>query len=343
LHTGNSPNHFIDAAVEPQFLPDFMSDSGQSHINRIFMMFKRTVFAACLLAGVAVSALSPARAEDIATRIFNIENQIRQLTGQLEELNHSIRQLQQQVANGGAANGSGATQQQGDLQPAPVVSDKPKMNLKKLAAAEPDTMGEQTQAEAAIGETNSTGAGTESIVDGTQLAAPPKKVATISGILNEDGAQVDGAQPAVADGTQQPADGIEQVSLTPATDTPEALYEKNYEALLRRQFGNAETGFRDFLVKYPQHSLSGSAQFQLGETFYAQGKYEEAARNYLQGYKTYPKSRRAPDSLMKLGLSLGKLGQKEQACNALASVSTDFPRAIEVKKRADAEYKRGGC
>jgi tol-pal system protein YbgF len=311
------------------------------------MMFKRTVFAACLLASVAASAVSPARADDIATRIFNIENQIRQLTGQIEELNHSMQTLQQQIANGGAATGGAATQQQGDLQPAPVAPAKPKINLKKLATTEPTTLGEQTQAEAAIGETSNS-AGTETIVDGTQQTAAaqpvaPKRVATISGILNEDGTQVDGAQSTVADGTQQPADGIEQVSLTPATETPEALYEKHYEALLRRQFGDAEGGFRDFLAKYPQHSLAGSAQFQLGETFYAQGKYEDAARNYLQGYKTYPKSRRAPDSLMKLGLSLGKLGQKEQACNALASVSTEFPRAVEVKKRADAEYKRGGC
>ncbi len=295
------------------------------------MMFKRTVFAACLMAGVAMAAAVPAKAEDIATRIFNIENQIRQLTGQLEELNHSMQQLQQQVANGGTANTGGATQQQGDLQPAPVVPAKPKMTLKKLAS-DAGVAADGTQAEAAIGES-------ETIVDGTQQpVAAPKQVATISGgVLNADG-----TEPAVADDTA-PADGIEQVSLTPATETPEALYEKYYESLLRRQFGDAESGFRDFLTKYPQHSLSGSAQFQLGETFYAQGKYEDAARNYLQGYKTYPKSRRAPDSLMKLGLSLGKMGQKEQACNALASVATEFPRAVEVKKRADAEYKRGGC
>ena len=308
------------------------------------MMFKRTVFAACLMAGVAVSAGSTARADDIATRIFNIENQMRQLTGQLEELNHSVQQLQQQMANGGTATVGGATQQQGDLQPAPVVPAKPKMNLKKLAS-DAGVAADGTQAEAAIGES-------ETIVDGTQQAsaavqpAAPKQVATIAGALNADGTQVDGTQAAVADGTQAQdgtVDGVQQVSLTPATETPEALYEKYYEALLRRQFGDAEGGFRDFLSKYPQHSLAGSAQFQLGETFYAQAKYEDAARNYLQGYKTYPKSRRAPDSLMKLGLSLGKLGQKEQACNALASVSTEFPRAVEVKKRADAEYKRGGC
>ena len=133
------------------------------------------------------------------------------------------------------------------------------------------------------------------------------------------------------------------MSLTPQADTPEAVYERWYEALLRRQFPEAEVGFRDFLQKFPDHSLAGSAQFQLGETFYAQGDYQEAARNFLQGYKTYPKSRRAPDSLLKLGMSLKKLGQKDQACAALGSVGSEFPRAVEAKKRADAEYKRGGC
>lgn len=306
------------------------------------MMFKRTVFAACLMAGVALSVSAPARADDIATRIFNIENQIRQLTGQIEELNHSVQQLQQQLSGGG--------QQQGALEQAPAQPAKPKPNLKKLAATSLQQDGQPV--ETAIGEQTSDG--TEMIVDnGGQAAAAPtavaKKAAVISGsgVLNADGTQLDGTQVAVSDGTQPAvsgSDGIEQVSLTPAnTETPEALYEKNYEALLRRQFGDAETGFKDFLAKYPQHSLSGSAQFQLGETFYAQGKYEDAARNYLQGYKTYPKSRRAPDSLMKLGLALNKLGQKEQACAALASVGTEYPKAVEVKKRADAEYKRGGC
>ena len=64
------------------------------------------------------------------------------------------------------------------------------------------------------------------------------------------------------------------------------------------------------------HSLAGSAQYWLGETFYAQGNFREAAQNFLHGYKNYPKSRRAPDSLLKLGISLNKLGQTQQACAA---------------------------
>lgn len=313
-------------------------------------MVKTYVFAAALL----VSAAIPAGAQDIATRILNIENQIRNLTGQIEELNHSVQLLQQQMGSKG--------QQSGALDApdaaAPATQQRP--NLKKLAEAPIDDAG----------------AGIETITDAP--AAPAKKVQIVGAdvvdpapgpttlgsgqnnsaangdfsgqvLVPEENTDVASAasptQPAVDNG--QPgansADSIEQVSLTPATDTPEAMYEKYYEALLRRQFGEAEAGFRSFLQKYPQHSLAGSAQYQLGETAYAQGDFQEAARNFLQGYKNYPKSRRAPDSLLKLGLSLRKLDQKDQACAALASVSTEFPRAVEAKKRAQAEYKRAGC
>jgi tol-pal system protein YbgF len=138
-----------------------------------------------------------------------------------------------------------------------------------------------------------------------------------------------------------PAEGIEQVSLQP--DTPQALFERSNEALLRRQFPDAADGFRKLLDTYPDHSLAGSAQYWLGETYYAQGDFRTAAQNFLAGYQKYPKGRRAPDSLLKLGLSLNKLGQKDQACASFNSVAAEYPKAIEAKKRAQTELKRAGC
>jgi tol-pal system protein YbgF len=297
-------------------------------------MFKKTAFAAILLACVSM----PAGAQDIATRILNIENRLRDLTGQMEELNNSMRQLQAQLGN---------TQQGAAEQPAP--------KLKKLSAVDP---GVETIEDAPVAAApakpkkqaiilGNEPIETEDLAPGpTNLGSGQNNAAGGQGVVVQDGttdvAAAAPSQPAVADGAA-PSDSIENVSLTPSADTPEALYEKNYETLLRRQFGDAEAGFRQFLQKYPDHSLAGSAQYQLGETFYAQGNYQEAARNFLQGYKNYPKSRRAPDSLLKLGLSLRKLDQRDQACAALASVSTEFPRAVEAKKRADAEIKRAGC
>jgi tol-pal system protein YbgF len=303
----------------------------------IFNMFKSTAFAALLLASVAM----PASAQDIATRILNMENRLRDLTGQMEELNYSMQQLQKQLANG---------QQQGAVEtPAPLklkrlaepAPDAGIENIEDVPAAvsvakpkkqaiilgdEPIETQELAPGPSTLGSGQNNSAGT-----GGQVVAPEQDVAVVA---PADNAVVDGAQT---------TPGVEQVALQPATDSPEALYEKHYETLLRRQFSEAEVGFRQFLEKYPDHSLAGSAQYQLGETFYAQGQYQEAARNFLQGYKNYPKSRRAPDSLVKLGLSLRKLDQRDQACAAFASVATEFPRAVESKKRAQAEQKRAGC
>lgn len=152
-----------------------------------------------------------------------------------------------------------------------------------------------------------------------------------------------------ATATQPPSNGdsIQTVSLQPdaatQTETPESLYERSNESLLRRQFGDAEQGFTAFLQKYPDHSLAGSAQYWLGETYYAENDFKRAAANFLQGYKKYPTSRRAPDSLLKLGMSLDRLGQNDQACAAYAAVSNEYPKAVDARKRAQAEAKRAGC
>jgi TolA-binding protein len=76
---------------------------------------------------------------------------------------------------------------------------------------------------------------------------------------------------------------------------------------------------------------------------YAKGDYQQAAQNFLAGYKTYPKSRRAADSLLKLGISLNKMGETQQGCAALNTVADAYPKAVDAKKRAQVELKRANC
>jgi tol-pal system protein YbgF len=298
------------------------------------IMFKRTFFAIALLAGTAL----PVAAQDIATRILNIENQIRTLTGQIEELNHSIQQLQRQVQG---------SNQQGSLElPAQV---KPKQQAVVLVPApgegievigEPEAPAKPKQQAIIVGAENDTGLG-----DVAAQAVPGEDgEAAIGEQQTEQIAQapLNQVEPGVVDSTQQ-GQSIEQVSLTPQTESAEAMYERYYEAQLRKRYDEAETGFNEFLQKYPDNNLAGTVQYRLGEVFYARSDFRAAAANFLKGYTQYPKSRRAPDSLVMLGLSLRKLGEKEKACDALGSVASEFPRAVEAKKRAQAEYKRAGC
>jgi tol-pal system protein YbgF len=95
--------------------------------------------------------------------------------------------------------------------------------------------------------------------------------------------------------------------------------------------------------KHPEHDLAGNAEFWLGETYYVQSNYNAAAQAFLTGYQSYPKNRKAPDSLLKLGMSLKQLGQKDQACTAFATIEAKFPKAMETRKRAQDESQKAGC
>jgi tol-pal system protein YbgF len=125
---------------------------------------------------------------------------------------------------------------------------------------------------------------------------------------------------------------------------PRQLYETAYGYLLQQDYGAAEVAFDDFLKRFPNDNLSGNAQFWLGESFFVRGQFKSAAAAFLKGYQTYGKSTKAPDSLLKLAMSMSRMGQKDAACSSFNELNTRFPAAsTDVKSRATAEKQRSGC
>jgi tol-pal system protein YbgF len=315
-------------------------------------MFHRRIFTAALLFSAVF--VTPTFAQD-AGRVDQLEQQIRELTGQVEELTFQVKQLRKQTAS--------VDDSLAPLQRAEAPAAQPaKQKLLTLDSTTVDDggieiVGEPIQKTQKVEESIYGDAlpveGLEQSEQGLALAPAPsglsrKKAADpddggFQGVLVDPGADPSASAAAITDGATEAniSGGIEQVALT--EETPETLYKKSDEALLRRQFDIASNGFRKFLQTYPDHSLAGSAQYWLGESYFSQGDFRTAAQNYLQGYQKYPKSRRAPDSLLKLGLALNKLGQKDQGCAALSNVGTDYPKAVEAKKRAQVEFRRAGC
>ena len=115
-------------------------------------------------------------------------------------------------------------------------------------------------------------------------------------------------------------------------------------ALKGEQFETAENGFKTFLDKYPKDKLVPDAVFYLGETYFQRNRYREAAEQYLKISTDYSKTAKAPDSLLRLGQSLDKLGAKEQACAAFAEVGRKYPNASAgLRAMADREAKRVQC
>ncbi|MGH6906395.1 MAG: tol-pal system protein YbgF [Aestuariivirga sp.] len=287
-------------------------------------------------------------ASELAVRLSQMEDQMRQLVGQVEALTFEVKQLK----------GQGGKSETGAIDGVPQQTKTTRLAVQKAPGDQADEQGiekiedqplaeasdEQTYMKTVINED-----GSESQVIASR-APGPKILGSLGGTAGttEDGGfqgQVlvaPAQQEQGADATMpQNGDAIETVSLSP--DSPESLYERSNESLLRRQFSDAEAGFRTFIEKYSDHSLAGSAQYWLGETYYAQSDFRQAAQAFLQGYKQYPKSRRAADSLLKLGISLDRLGQKQQACASYEAVSVEYPKAVEARKRAQAEAKRAGC
>ena len=129
---------------------------------------------------------------------------------------------------------------------------------------------------------------------------------------------------------------------------PEAPADKQYEfatSLLKvGDYNTAERAFREFVNTNPEHQLAGSAQYWYAETFRIRQLYTDAASAYLEGYQKYPKSEKAPINLLKLGVSLVQMGEKDQGCLMIVGVKKQYPNATQsVLQKAIYEEKKFEC
>jgi len=126
--------------------------------------------------------------------------------------------------------------------------------------------------------------------------------------------------------------------------TPGALYQTARNRLLAQDFAGAQEAFRVFLDLYADHSRAGEARYWLGESYYAQGLYKEAGQHFAQGLAKHPQNPKAPETLLKLGMSLVALGETKAGCKSFSEMRSRFPSAEEaLALRADRERERAGC
>jgi len=126
--------------------------------------------------------------------------------------------------------------------------------------------------------------------------------------------------------------------------SPEDQYEFATSFLKVGDYNMAERAFREFVDSNPKHKLSGNAQYWYAETFRIRQLYTDAASAYLEGYQKYPKSEKAPINLLKLGVSLVQIGEKDQGCLMIAGVKKQYPDATQsVLQKAKYEEKKYEC
>ena len=256
----------------------------------------------------AGAATRPPPAARLQVKLDEIEVQLRGLTGKLEELNHNNNQLGARIDK--------------------LAAD---INLRLSAIENRAAAAPAGAAAGALGAGVVGGPRDRTRSQALPGAEPPGALGTIP--VGE--AQ---APSLAALANAQPA-----ASVLPA-GTPEEQYRFAYKLLIQTDYVDAEKAFRAFVTAHPDHKLAGNAHYWLGETYYVRNDFNSAARTFAEGYRKFPKSAKGPDNLLKLGLSLARLGNKQDACVTFARLSKEFPKAPpNIIGRAKAERKNNGC
>jgi tol-pal system protein YbgF len=329
------------------------------------MMSRFTVaglaFACAALAGAPAVAQSPG---DLYVKIAQLENQVRQLTGAIEQLQYrnqqleaSLRRLQEEFeSRSGAAPrvSAQAIPPRPAVQPVAPMTPVPGQPGRRSDAFDP------SQNPGAPGSPRTLGA-VPNIMAPEQTPLPAEPVAPPGGRVA--GAPLDlGSMSVAGNSTPVPphapvsrAPGPAVSSLgppgapiaggtAPPSQAPRDVYDLGYGYLLHKDYALAEDTFRDFLRRYPSDRLAAEAQYWLGESMFQRQNYRDAADAFLALSKKYETSAKAPDSLLRLGQSLAALNEKELACATFGEVTRKYPRAsLTVKQVVEREQKRVHC
>ena len=270
----------------------------------------------------------------LADRIDGMETQIQALAGQLEHLTLQLNDVQARL--GSAATNTILPSENLNPEIRPEIRSEIRPQIRKERGARPrDQAGRST----IIGEVNPEreGAGLGSVA--IAPAGPGERKIPGSPLPSS---RKQSPRPQFSTPIAPASPPRRQAELT--GPIAKSLYEEAYGHLLRRDYGAAEVGFRKFLRQYPKDNLSGNAQFWLGESYYVRGQYRQAADNFLKGYTKYKGNLKASESLLKLAMSLKKLGQSGAACATFEELKSTFPSAPgHVKRKAKVERQRAGC
>jgi tol-pal system protein YbgF len=272
-------------------------------------------------------------------RVTQLEEEIRRLSGTIEELNFQVLQMQEQMRK---------MQEDSEFRFQELEKGGAAATGKKSDAASP-ARSRSNPSGAASGQTT---AETQPAQPGAQapggnqdggIGAPEVNLGTIT--VDKDG-NVESSNGDQSDVFSAPADPSEgaTVAALPSTDDPDELYRNAYEFVLAGDYPTAEAGFRDHITRFPADPKAADAHYWLGESMLAQRKYRDAAEVFLQSNRDYPDAAKAPDMLLKLGVSLNKLNQHDVACATFREVGKRYPNSsAALRQKHKQEQALAAC
>jgi tol-pal system protein YbgF len=256
--------------------------------------------------------------EDVLTRhllkLSEVEDQFRQLTNKFEEINFKLDKLSNRLSKIQADNQIRFQDIESTISSGEIttqLTSKPKIDTKNEilpGSSQPQDLGTITYKDTETSETSQ------------QI----QSVDTTATVVTE---------------TFQAEEKI-----LPQDLTPKKQYEFATSFLKVGDYSTAERAFREFVLSNGDHELAGSAQYWYAETFRIRQLYTDAASAYLEGYQKYPKGNKAPINLLKLGVSMVQIGEKDQGCKMINGVELQYPKANQsVIQKAKYESKKFEC
>jgi len=333
-------------------------------LNRIVLA---AVACACCILARPDAASAQAGAPDLLVRIDRLENQIRQLTGQVEQMQYRNQQLETELKRiqddyefrfqelGARGGTRGVAARAGGVQPVPPPLPPPASGGRRSDAFDPAENPNAPGSPRVLGAIPPQPPAPAAVPrrDGVPVAVgeePPSRGSGAPFDFAPAGAAVESGPGRTAPAGVPPprggpgSTGPVAVAAAPPSSSPRDVYDLGTGYLQRKDYVLAEETFREFLKKYPSDRLAADAQYGLGESLFMRQSFHDAANAFVVLSKKYETSTKAPDALLRLGQSLAAINEKELACVAFGDVGRKYPRAPPgIKQAIEREQKRVRC
>lgn len=257
---------------------------------------------------------------DMMQQLQGLQQEIKNLRGEIEVQNHTIEQLQQRQRA--------------------LYTDMDQ----RLQGLERGSAGTGTTATLAP----ATGAGVDSGNPPLQTLAPVEN--QVEPVTTDTGATPLNLSVTPVESAQSPA---QSTVLTPLPSTTTVLdpnmaqnqsadpamarmaYDRAYSLLTQSQYQQAINAFREYLALYPDSEYSDNAQYWLGEAFYVMHQFDQAIVEYRLLINNYPQSQKYTIALLKIGYCYQELGQLAQARTALLDLEQHYPQTTASRLAAE--------
>ena len=286
-------------------------------IQKDLKTLEKAVYSGSLNDSISSNSTMDQNTEDVLTRhllkLTEIENQFQELTNKFEEINFKIDKLSNRLSKVQADN---------------------QMRFQELENSSTITTDENKKITSLPKEE------TKKVLPGS---SEPQDLGSISYKDTETNLLTQQTQSIETTGTIITETFESEEKLLP-DESPEKQYEFAVSFLKVGDYNTAERAFREFIDTNTKHKLAGNAQYWYAETFRIRQLFTDAASAYLEGYQKYPKSEKAPINLLKLGVSLVQIGEKDQGCLMITGVEKQYPKANQsVLQKAKYEEKKFDC